>query len=180
MTATSNLLILNFLCKKNRILLMKINRSVMLLLLSLSSATTSHSILIFIQILFLEILPLILLSCMESYSMTFIFPGHWSLITPEMKVPSKRLDTMPTVIQPARMILLFPWNTRALQRKMDGLTVSNGSAPKYTIIKAGFVIAITLAALPKETGQLIPMKTWICACFLVSNVILMNGIASIK
>ena len=30
---------------------------------------------------------------------------------------------------------------------------------KYTIIKAGFVIAITLAALPKETGQLIPMKT---------------------
>ena len=76
MTATSNLLILNFLCKKNRILLMKINRSVMLLLLSLSSATTSHSILIFIQILFLEILPLILLSCMESYSMTLIFPGH--------------------------------------------------------------------------------------------------------
>ena len=64
--------------------------------------------------------------------------------------------------------------------KMDGLTVSNESAPKYTIIKAGFVIAITLAALPKETGQLIPMKTWICACFLVSNVILMNGIASIK
>ena len=62
--------------QKNRILLMKINRSVMLLLLSLSSATTSHSILIFIQILFLEILPLILLSCMESYSMTLIFPGH--------------------------------------------------------------------------------------------------------
>ena len=71
--------------------------------------------------------------------------------------------------------------------KYQSITKENGrsdrineSAPKYTIIKAGFVIAITLAALPKETGQLIPMKTWICACFLVSNVILMNGIASIK
>ena len=159
---------------------MKINQSGMLQLLFLFSATTFHSILIFIQILFLEILPLILLSCMESYSMTFIFPGHWSLITPEMKVPSKRLDTMPTVIQPARMILLFPWNTVELQRKKDGLTVSNGSVPKCTTIKAGSVIAINLAALPKGAGQLTPTKIWIYECFPESNVILMNGIASIK
>lgn len=39
-------------------------------------AITFHSILIFIRILFLEILLLILLNCMESYSMNFIFPGH--------------------------------------------------------------------------------------------------------
>lgn len=159
---------------------MKINQSGMLQLLFLFSATTFHSILIFIRILFWAILLSILPNYMESYSMTFIFPGLWFLIIPEMKVPLKKLGTMLTAIQPAPMTLLFPWNTVELQRKKDGLTVSNGSVPKCTTIKAESVIAINLAALPKGAGQLTPTKIWIYECFPESNVILMNGMILIK
>lgn len=66
------------------------------------------------------------------------------------------------------------------RRKKDGLTVSNGSVPKCTTLKAGSVIAINLAALPKGAGQLTPTKIWIYECFPESNVIPMNGMILIK
>lgn len=105
---TLKLLALNLMHKRKQILLMKINQSGMLQLLFLFSATTFHSILIFIPDTFLGDSAF---NAAELYGKLF-HDFHFSrtLIPYNLRNESslKKLGTMLMAIQPASMTLLFP------------------------------------------------------------------------